>query len=118
LDAVMQSSQWNSTALFLVWDDWGGLYDHVAPPVVERWSDGTPLRYGFRVPCIVVSPYARRGYVSHELHSLVSITQFIETTCGLASLNFRDANASTLLDCFDFASPPRPGLTLTPRACG
>ncbi len=117
LNAVMSGPQWNSTALFLVWDDWGGFYDHVEPPVVEQWADGTPFRYGFRVPCIVVSPYARRGHVSHALHSHVSLLRFAETIFGLEPLTERDANASDLLDCFDFAQSPRPPLTLTPSEC-
>ncbi len=117
LNAVMQGPQWNSTALFLVWDDWGGFFDHVEPPTVEVWSDGTPFRYGHRVPCLVISPYARRGYVSHELHSLVSILHFIETIFDLAPLTERDAQASTMLDCFDFNQSPRLPILLSPRVC-
>jgi phospholipase C len=118
LNAVMGGPQWPSTAVILVWDDWGGFYDHVAPPVVENWTDGTPFRYGFRVPCLVISPYARRGYVSHTLHSLVSTLRFIETLFGLKPLTSRDAQASDLLDCFDFTQAPRPPLVLAPLACG
>jgi len=117
LNAVMQGPQWTSTALFLVWDDWGGFYDHVDPPVVESWTDGTPFRYGFRVPCIVVSPYARASYVSHETHSLVSLLKFAETLFDLEPLTERDASASTMLDCFDFTQAPLPPLTLTEREC-
>jgi phospholipase C len=117
INAVMQGPQWNSTALFLVWDDWGGFFDHVEPPTVEMWSDGTPLRYGFRVPCLLISPYARRGYISHELHSFVSILHFIETIFDLLALTERDAQASTMLDCFDFAQPPRSPLQFTLRTC-
>jgi phospholipase C len=117
LNAVMQGPQWNSTVILLVWDDWGGFFDHAEPPTVERWSDGTPFRYGQRVPCLVISPYARPGYVSHELHSLVSILRFTETIFSLPSLTERDAQASTMLDCFDFTQTPRPLLSLTPRLC-
>ena len=117
LNAAMNSPQWRSMALFLVWDDWGGFYDHVEPPVVETWTDGTPFRYGFRVPGIVVSPYARPGYVSHELHSLVSLLRFAETIFSLEPLTERDAQATDMLDCFDFKQPPLPPLTLTPRDC-
>ena len=117
LNAVMHGPQWNSTALFLVWDDWGGFFDHVEPPLVETWSDGTPFWYGFRVPCLVISPFARRGYVSHELHSLVSILRFTETIFDFSPLTERDAQASTMLDCFDFAQTPRPPLQFAPRAC-
>lgn len=117
LNAAMDSPQWNSMALFLVWDDWGGFYDHVDPPVVEKWKDGTPFRYGFRVPCIAISPYARPGYVSHELHSLVSLLRFAETIFDREPLTERDAGASNMLDCFDFTQPPLPPLALTPREC-
>ena len=103
INSLLASPQWNSTALFLIWDDWGGFYDHVDPPVVERLKDGSPLRYGYRVPCIVISPFARRGYISHETHSHVSLLHFAETVYDLAPLTDRDANASTMLDCFDFA---------------
>jgi phospholipase C len=117
LNAVMTSPQWSTTALFLIWDDWGGFYDHVEPPVVERWKDGTPYRYGHRVPCIVISPYARSGYVSHTLHSHVSLLHFAERIFGLQPLNERDANASDMLDCFDFDQPALPPLLLTQREC-
>ena len=117
LNAVMNSPQWSTTALFLVWDEWGGFYDHVEPPVVERWKDGTPSRYGHRVPCIVISPYARAGYVSHKLHSHVSLLRFAETIFGLEPLTERDANASNMLDCFDFDQSPLPPLLLTARQC-
>jgi len=117
LNAAMNSPQWSTTALFLVWDDWGGFYDHVDPPVVERWNDGTPSRYGHRVPCIVMSPYARSGYISHTLHSHVSLLHFVETIFGLEPLTERDANASDMLDCFDFDQPALPPLLLAPREC-
>jgi phospholipase C len=118
LNAAMAGPQWESTAVFLVWDDWGGFYDHVDPPVVERWTDGTPFRYGFRVPCIVVSPFARPGFVSHAESSHVSLLRFVETVFSLEPLNERDAAASTMLDCFDFGQAPLPAMTLTPRDCG
>ncbi len=117
LNAVMNGPQWGTTAFFLVWDEWGGFYDHVEPPVVERWKDGTPFRYGHRVPCIVVSPYARARYVSHELHSHVSLLRFAETVLNLAPLTKRDAHASDMLDCFDFNQSPLPALLLEPRQC-
>ena len=117
LNAVMSGPQWPSTALFLVWDDWGGFYDHVEPPVVESWKDGTPSRYGHRVPCIVMSPYARGGYVSHTFHSHVSLLHFAETVFGLEPLTERDAQASDMLDCFDFKQTALAPLTLTPRSC-
>jgi phospholipase C len=117
LDAVMRGPQWDSTAIFLVWDDWGGFYDHVEPPIVETWADGTPFRFGHRVPAIVISPYARPGYVSHETHSLVSVLKFAEVVFNLQPLTERDANASTMLDCFDFTQAPLPPLPLAEREC-
>lgn len=117
LNALMRGPQWNSTAVLLVWDDWGGFYDHVAPPVVERAADGSPIRYGWRVPCLVISPYARPGYVSHRLYSFVSILAWIERLYGLAPLTARDADADPMLDCFNFTQAPLPPLVLTPRAC-
>jgi phospholipase C len=117
LNAVMNSPQWSTTALFLVWDDWGGFYDHVEPPISEKWKDGTPFRYGHRVPCIVVSPFARSGYISHTLHSHVSLLHFTETIFGIEPLTERDANASSMLDCFDFNRSPLPPISLTMRSC-
>jgi len=117
LNAVMNSPQWPTTALFLVWDEWGGFYDHVEPPVVEKWKDGTPSRYGHRVPCIVISPYARSGYVSHDLYSHVSLLRFAETVFDLEPLTERDTKADNVLDCFDFDQSPLQPLTLVPRTC-
>jgi phospholipase C len=118
INAALASPQWESIAMFLVWDDWGGFYDHVDPPVVEKWTDGTPLRYGFRVPCIAISPFARRGYVSHATHSFVSVLHFAETVYNVTPLNERDANASALLDCFDFVQQPLHPNPLALPACG
>jgi phospholipase C len=117
LNAIMDGPQWSSTAVFLVWDDWGGFYDHVPPPVLESWTDGTPFRYGFRVPCIIVSPYARAGYVSHTLHSHVSLLRFVESIFGLEPLTERDANASDMLDCFDFDQRGLSPIALSSRNC-
>jgi phospholipase C len=117
LNAVMSGPQWPYTALFFVWDEWGGFYDHVEPPVVERWTDGTPYRYGHRVPCMVISPYARPGCVSHTLYSHVSLLRFAETIFDLEPLTERDANAHDLLDCFDFDQSPLQPLSLLPREC-
>jgi phospholipase C len=117
INAAMASPQWNSMALFLIMDDWGGFYDHVVPPVVEKWTDGSPLRYGYRVPCLVISPFARAGYISHELHSHVSLPRFAEIVYGLAPLTARDAQASTMLDCFDFNQAPRAPVTMPAVLC-
>ena len=117
LNAIMQGPQWADTALFFMWDEWGGFYDHVEPPTVETWSDGTPYRYGHRVPCMVISPYARKGYVSHTLYSHVSLLRFAETIFDLEPLTERDAEANDMLDCFDFDQSPLPPVELTSRPC-
>jgi phospholipase C len=117
LNAVMNGPQWESTAVVLVWDDWGGFYDHVEPPVVEKWTDGTPFRYGFRVPAIVISPYAKPGFVSHAQHSFVSNLKLVETLFDLEPLNARDGGADDMLDCFDFNQAPIAPMTLTALDC-
>ncbi len=72
IDAIGRSPDWSSTAIFLTWEDWGGFYDHVRPPVVDLNG------YGFRVSAIVISPYARRGYVDHQRLSFDAFAKFIE----------------------------------------
>ena len=72
INTVMAGPDWDSTAVFLVWDDWGGFYDHVPPPVVDENG------YGFRVPSLVISPYARRGFIDHQTLSFDAINKFIE----------------------------------------
>jgi phospholipase C len=72
INAVMKSRDWSSTAIFVTWDDWGGFYDHVVPPRVDE------LGYGLRVPGLVISPYAKRGYVDHQALSFDAYDKFIE----------------------------------------
>jgi len=72
INAVMRSPNWSSTAIFLAWDDWGGFYDHVVPPYVDQAS------YGIRVPGLVISPYAKRGYIDHQTLSFDAYLKFIE----------------------------------------
>lgn len=102
INPLGQSRYWPSLAIFVTWDDFGGFYDHVAPPQVDAFG------YGFRVPCLVVSPYARQGLVDHVVNDHTSILRFLETRFGLAPLSSRDAQANDLSEAFDFASPPRP----------
>jgi phospholipase C len=106
INAIMNSNYWNNTAIFLAWDDWGGFYDHVAPPVI----DGVGL--GPRAPLIVISPYAKAGYISHAQGEFSSIVKFIEENWSLPSLNQRDALSQTsdLMDFFDFSQTPLPPL--------
>ncbi|HTT34473.1 MAG TPA: alkaline phosphatase family protein [Thermoplasmata archaeon] len=101
VDALESSPEWNSTALFITWDEYGGFYDHVVPPTVD--SNG----WGFRVPLLVVSPYAREGYVSHVNESFPSILHFIEDRFNLGCLTAEDCNATLPLDYFDFNSTAR-----------
>lgn len=99
VNEIGASPYWKNTAIFITWDDWGGWYDHVPPPQVDE------MGLGFRVPLIMVSPYARHGYVSHNVHEFGSILHFTEERFGLPSLNTRDAISDDLSDCFDFSSP-------------
>ncbi len=101
VNAIGKSSYWDTTAIFITWDDWGGWFDHVKPPIVNSYE------LGFRVPLIVVSPYAKAGYVSHERHEFGSILKFTEETFALGSLGTTDARSDNLRDCFDFTQTPR-----------
>jgi phospholipase C len=108
VNAIGNSSYWRNTAIFITWDDWGGWYDHVPPPEVlkdcSQWGCG--YVYGFRVPLIVVSPYAKAGYISHVTHDFGSILKFVEETFNLGSLGYADASADDLSDCFNFDQKP------------
>jgi phospholipase C len=88
--AVMNSPEWAHTAIIITYDENGGRWDHVSPPTRDQWGDGT------RVPAIVISPFARQGFVDHQQHDTLSILATIEARFGLQPLNQADANASTL----------------------
>jgi phospholipase C len=98
---LMRSDSWDSSAFFWTYDDWGGWYDHVRPPFIDKWG------YGFRVPALLVSPYARQDFVSSRTSDFTSILAFIEHNWNLAPLAGRDAKASDLTEVFDFTKPPR-----------
>jgi phospholipase C len=102
VNAIGASPNWNSTAIFVVWDDWGGWFDHVSPPQIDS------MGLGFRVPLIVISPYAKHGYVSHVQHEFGSILKFTEETFGLAPLAASDTRADDFADCFDYTAGPQP----------
>jgi phospholipase C len=120
VDAVVAGGLWDRVAIFITWDDWGGWYDHVEPPVKERWSsahaqrpedantaaDGDPFRFGSRVGCLVLGPYAKAGHVSSEENSHVSLVRFCEDTFGLAPLNERDGGSNGMRDCIDLTQAP------------
>jgi len=122
VNAVMKSPDWDSTAIFLSWDDWGGFYDHVVPPTVD--GNG----YGLRVPAMVISPYARRGFIDHQTLSHDAFLKFIEDDfLGGARLDpatdgrpdprpdVREnaAQLGNLVEDFDFSQSPRPPLVLS-----
>jgi phospholipase C len=119
----MRSPDWKSCAIFVTWDDWGGFYDHVRPPRVD--SQG----YGFRVPALVISPYAKRGHIDHQILSSDAYLKFIEDDfMHGARLNPKTDGRpdprpdvrenvkilGNLYDDFDFTQAPRPPMTLRP----
>jgi phospholipase C len=107
VNAIGTSPYWANTAIIITWDDWGGWYDHVAPKVVnDGVSWGSGYVYGFRVPLIVLSPYAKAAYISHATHDFGSILKFIETTFNLPSLGYADTPADDLSDCFTLTQSP------------
>src|ERR1700722_9520612 len=107
VNAIGNSPYWQTSAIIVVWDDWGGFYHHVPPPFQDDYGG-----LGFRVPMIVLSPYALGGgspnYVSHTQYEFGSILKFIEGTFGLGSLGTTDERATSIVDCFDFTQQPRP----------
>jgi phospholipase C len=124
VNAVINGPAWDRTALLLTYDEHGGYYDHVPPPrAIPPDSIGPDLvpgengfdgfgRYGFRVPFTLVSPWARKDFVSHDVYDHTSILKLVETKWNLPALTFRDANAAPLLDLLDlrrpsFATPPK-----------
>ncbi len=121
INAVMNSPDWDSTAIFLAWDDWGGFYDHVVPPTVDA------LGYGLRVPGIVISPYAKKGYIDHQTLSFDAYDKFIEddflggqridpATDGRPDprpdVRENEKILGNLVNDFDFTQPPRPPMIL------
>ncbi len=112
VNAIGESRYWQSTAIFVLWDDWGGWYDDAPPPQLDYRG------LGIRVPCLMISPYARiatgakRGYVSHTQYEFGSILKFVEEVyalppLGSTSQGFTDTRATSMLDTFDFTQPPR-----------
>jgi phospholipase C len=106
VNAVGHSKFWSSTAIVVMWDDWGGWYDDAAPPQLDFRG------LGLRVPCIIISPYARKHYVSHTQYEFGSVLRFIEDNFGLPQLGtakagYTDARATSIVDSFDFAQKPR-----------
>jgi phospholipase C len=110
VNAIGGSPYWNSTAILVTWDDWGGWYDHVAPPPPNRRSFGY-YELGFRVPLLAISAYTPPGYISPIQHDFGSILRFVEVVFGLGRIppgDFADARADDLADFFYFNAAPRP----------
>jgi phospholipase C len=107
VNAIGESQYWNSTAIIITWDDWGGWYDHLPPQQFNKYE------LGFRVPLVVISPYARPAYVSKVQHEFGSILAFSEETFGIpkGSLGSTDVRADDLSDCFNYSQQP---ITFTP----
>jgi phospholipase C len=118
IGAVLASPNWARTAMFLVYDEHGGWYDHVPPQPAVRPDNVPPEitvppdqpggydQTGFRVPCVVISPFARRNFVSHIVHDHTSLLKFMETKWNLPAMTYRDANATNMYEFFDFDRPP------------
>ncbi len=123
INHVMASPYWNDTAILFTMDDFGGWYDHVKPPRQYGCDPAHPYGLGFRLPLLVISPYARQGFVFHEVAEQASIPRFIEKVFGstrtLSSIDpaAQDGQANDLVNAFDFTQTPLPPLTLQPRLC-
>jgi phospholipase C len=112
VNAIGESSYWHTSAIVILWDDWGGWYDNAVPPQLDYRG------LGIRVPCLIVSPYAKQGYVSHVQYEYGSVLKFIEevfrlNSIGPSSEGYTDSRAATLDDAFDFNQAPR-AFTLFP----
>jgi phospholipase C len=105
-NAVGRSQYWKNTVVILMYDDWGGWYDHVAPKTFNQFEAG------FRIPFVVVSPYAKRGYISHKAHYQGSVLHFIEDNWNLGSLHTSDSRSDALEDCFDYKQKPLQYITV------
>ncbi len=101
INSLMASPYWPKSAFMWAYDDWGGWYDHVKPPQIDKYG------YGFRVPALLVSPYARRGYIDSTTLDFTSILKFIEQNWNLKPLAVRDARAKSFVGAFDFSQAPR-----------
>jgi phospholipase C len=108
--AFMSSPQWRRGALFVVYDEWGGFFDHVVPPRVPDLRTNRDLnqdfgQLGFRIPAVAISPYARRGHVDHSIYSFESILKLIRYRYGIAPLTPRDLYANNIAAAFDYEHP-------------
>jgi phospholipase C len=104
VNQIMQSDLWQSTAIVITWDDYGGFYDHVAPPQIDQSG------LGFRVPTLVISPWAKHNYIDHTEYEFSSLLSLAEHTFHLPSLGVRDVTANDMMNSFDFNDSPQPAL--------
>jgi phospholipase C len=111
VNAVMLGANWESTAIFLTWDDFGGFYDHEPPPVVDNFG------FGPRVPLLVISPWAKSGFIDHTILEFSSVLKLIEERFDLDALTERDEDSAELIDVFDFKHGPRAPVILQTRNC-
>ena len=100
INALMKSPYWKDSVIFLTWDDYGGFYDHVPPPELDAFGTG------LRVPALIISPYAKSGYVSHIPYDFTSILRLAEKRFALPNLTARDLRADPMFDAFDFGRQP------------
>ncbi len=107
VNSVMQGPEWNTSAIFISWDDWGGFYDHVAPPQIDEYG------LGIRVPGLVISPYAKQGYIDHATYSFESWLRIVEERFGVTPMTSRDTTASDMIDAFNFDQDPRQPVILS-----
>ena len=108
VNAVGKSKYWNNCAIFIMWDDWGGWYDHVAPKQIPDVVTHAYEGLGFRTPLIVISPYVKTHYISHQQYELVSSMSFIEKVFDLGNLGLADARAQPFDDFFNTSHKPAP----------
>lgn len=120
IQSIVNGGLWPRTVVFVTWDDWGGWYDHVNPPNVEQWDsnmaqnandahpefNGQQFRYGSRVGCMVISPYAKQAHVSSTQRSHISLVKFCQSLFGIPSINPRLDTADDMSDCFDPKQAP------------
>lgn len=114
INAVMSNpATWAHTAIIVVWDDFGGFFDHVPPPT----GPNPRAQYGLRVPALIISPYAKPAFVDHSFYTFSSLLKFADTIFGVPALPGIDQKAGDLMNAFDFDQEPHPPVTLAPRSC-
>ncbi len=112
VNAVMNSPLWYSAAIFISWDDWGGFYDHVAPPQIDQYG------LGIRVPGLIISPWAKQGYIDKNVYSFESWLRIVEERYDIHPMTARDTSAEDMIDSFDFNQQPRLPVVLSASRMG